>query len=554
MITLLDQRTVGEIAAGEVIERPLSVVKELVENAVDAGASRISVWLQDGGLALIQVVDNGCGIRADELRLAVARHATSKLAQASDLHSVATLGFRGEGLASIAAVAKLRITSRVADQEIGGTVQAHREECSSIEPVAAPIGTRIEARNLFANVPVRREYLRSPSSEFARVSAWLSTFALAYPQITFSLSHDGKSIWVLPADNDPSERLRAVFGKVASDSLVALNTEAGAALSGELNGFVSKPGNDRADRRMQLLFVNGRLLRSSILAGAWTAAYSTFAMSGRHPYGVLFLSLPPEHVDVNVHPTKSDVRLRFGHQVFGAVKASLARTLYVDATARFHEALSLAPSTIDSQLGNPQALFADAELAFAADRRSEPRVLGQVDASFIVAVDDVAVMLVDQHAAHERIAYEKIVQRAGDRAPSEALLVPRTVELDRSQSARLGRVVEALREGGLDIEQFGEGSYRILATPAGYGSRPFDVMGFLDDFADQGRSHDVRERVWASLACHSVVRAGERLHQDEMVTLIRRLQQCENPMHCPHGRPTIVRFGPQEIARLFKRL
>ncbi|MBC5828857.1 MAG: DNA mismatch repair endonuclease MutL [Candidatus Eremiobacteraeota bacterium] len=554
MITLLDERTVGEIAAGEVIERPLSVVKELVENAVDAGASRISVWLQDGGLALIQVLDNGCGIRADELRLAVARHATSKLRQASDLHSVATLGFRGEGLASIAAVAKLRIISRVADREIGGVVQAHGEEFSSIEPVAAPLGTCIEARDLFANVPVRREYLRAPSSEFARVAAWLSTFSLAYPHITFSLSQDGKNVWVLPGGDDPSDRLRAVFGKTAPDALIALNTEASAALGGELTGFVSKPGNDRPDRRLQLLFINGRLLRSSILAGAWTAAYSTFAMSGRHPYGVLFLSLPPEQVDVNVHPTKSDVRLRFGQQVFGAVKASLARTLHLNATARFHQALSLGPRLSDSSFGDSQALFEGAELALATDPRWELRVLGQVDASFIVSADDAAVMLVDQHAAHERIAYETIMQRAGDHAPSEVLLVPRTIELDDAQSARLSRVMDALREGGLDIEQFGEGSYRIRATPAGYGSRPFDLMGFLDDFSDHSRAQDARERVWASLACHSVVRAGEKLQHDEMVSLIRRLQQCRNSMHCPHGRPTIVRLGPQEIARLFKRL
>lgn len=554
MITLLDEQTVGQIAAGEVIERPLSVVKELVENAVDAGASRIGVWLHEGGLELIEVADNGCGINANQLGLALARHATSKLLQASDLHSVATLGFRGEGLASIAAVSKLRLTSRVAGQDIGATVQSHREEVGRTEPIAAPLGTCVSARDLFGNVPVRREYLRSPASEFARVSAWLSTFALAYPQITFSLSHDGKNTWAIPAGNDPSERLCAVFGKGARDSLIALNSDASAGLRGTLSGFVSKPGNDRADRRMQLLFINGRLLRSPVLAGAWTAAYSTFAMSGRHPFGVLFLSLPPEHVDSNVHPTKSDVRLRFTHQVFGAVKSSIARTLHMDATQRFHETLSFAPSSIDTSLSDRRSFFEETEPTPQTDDRPKLRVFGQVDASFIVAADDAAVLLVDQHAAHERIAYEKIMHRAGQHAPSEALLVPLTIELDRAHGARLARVLDTLREGGLDIEQFGEGSYRIRATPAGYASRPFDVMGFLDDFSEQPRAHDARERVWASLACHSVVRAGETLAHDEMVTLIQRLQRCQNPMHCPHGRPTIVRLGPHEIARLFKRL
>ncbi|MDQ6932269.1 MAG: DNA mismatch repair endonuclease MutL [Candidatus Eremiobacteraeota bacterium] len=554
MIALLDEQTVGQIAAGEVIERPLSVVKELVENAVDAGASRIGVWLNEGGFELIEVADNGCGIRADELRLALARHATSKLVQASDLQSVSTLGFRGEGLASIAAVSSLRLTSRVAGHDIGASVQAHREQVGHIEPIAAPLGTCVSARDLFANIPVRREYMRSPASEFARVSAWLSTFALAYPQIAFSLSHGGKSTWTIPAGNDPTERLCAVFGKGARDSLIALNTDASAGLRGALSGFISKPGNDRPDRRMQLLFINGRLLRSPVVAGAWTAAYSTFAMTGRHPFGVLFVSLPPEHVDPNVHPTKSDVRLRFTHQVVGAVKASIARTLHMNATQRFHEALSFAPSSIVPSLSNRRSFLDDTEPAPQTDERPKLRVFGQVDASFIIAADDAAVMLVDQHAAHERIAYEKIMQRAEEHAPAEALLVPLMIELDRAQSERLARVLDTLREGGLDIEQFGEGSYRIRATPAGYASRPFDIVGFLDDFSGQPRALDARERVWASLACHSVVRAGETLAHDEMVSLIQRLQHCRNPMHCPHGRPTIVRLGAQEIARLFKRL
>jgi len=553
MISLLDEKTIGQIAAGEVIERPLSVVKELVENAVDAGATRIGVWLYEGGLKLIEVVDNGCGIPAGQLQLAVTRHATSKLMQAADLHSVATLGFRGEGLASIAAVSKLQLISRVAEEEIGATVAAHGEEASSVQPVAAPRGTSVLARDLFVNVPVRREYLRSPSAEFARVTAWLSSFALAYPAITFSLSHDGKRSWVIPASTDWNDRLRAVFGKSAPDGLIPLNTQASAGLRGDLTGFVSKPGNDRPDRRMQLLFVNRRLLRSSLLAGAWNAAYSTFAMSGRHPYGVLFLSLPPEDVDANVHPTKSDVRLRFGHQVFGAVKASIARTLHVDASARFHQTVSFAPGDIELSLADPTSLFEVTEAGSQTEPAPGIRVLGQLQASFIVAADDSAVILVDQHAAHERIAYETIVRRAEDRAPSEALLVPRTIELDGAQSARLARLLDGLREAGLDIEQFGEGSYRIRATPAGYASRPFDVMGFLDDFAEQPRAHDSRERIWASLACHSAVRAGEKLQYEEMVSLIQRLQRCHNPMHCPHGRPTIVRLGPQEIARLFKR-
>jgi DNA mismatch repair protein MutL len=300
------------------------------------------------------------------------------------------------------------------------------------------------------------------------------------------------------------------------------------------------------------------LLRSTLLAGAWTAGYNTFAMIGRQPYGVLFLTLPPEHVDPNVHPTKSDVRLRFGHQVFDATRRAIATTLRERATASFRDSLSFAPQSMDTSLPHLQMLFdaAPGDPQEPQEYAGGPRlrVLAQLNATYILATDGNALILVDQHAAHERIAYEKIVAAAQEPTPSEPLLVPHTVELSPVQSVALDRVLDLLAEGGLQIEQFGERSYRITATPAGYGSRPFDLDGFLDDLTDEPKQRDVRERVWASLACHSVTRAGERLEFAEMTTLIERLQLCENPMHCPHGRPTIVRMDPDSIARLFKRL
>lgn len=558
MIHVLDPQTIGQIAAGEVIERPLSVVKELVENAVDAGASRVSVTIEEGGLRRIEVTDDGAGIDPGNLALAPLRHATSKLAMADDLESVATLGFRGEGLASIASVSRLRIVSRTAGAQLGASVEAHAESVGGVEPVAAPPGTTVTAEALFENVPVRREYLRSPAAEFGRISGWLSTFSLAYPNVTFSLTHDGKPVWVLPASTDPAQRLATVFGKDAAAALIPLDASAAAGLSGTLRGYISTPGNDRGDRRMQLLFVNGRLLRSTLLAGAWTAGYHTFAMTGRHPYGVLFLTLPPEHVDPNVHPTKSDVRLRFGHQVFDAARRAIAATLRSRATASFRDAVSLGPQSMDTSLEHLQLLFegSPGEAQEPQEYAGGPRlrVLAQLNATYILATDGSALVLVDQHAAHERVAYEKIVAAAADPSPSEPLLVPLAVELSAAQSAALDRVVDVLAEGGLHIEPFGERSYRITATPAGYGSRPFDLNGFLDDLTEEPKQREVRERVWASLACHSVTRAGERLEFSEMTTLIERLQLCENPMHCPHGRPTIVRLDPDAIGRLFKRL
>lgn len=558
-IRVLDPQTVGQIAAGEVIERPLSVVKELVENAVDAGAKRIAVSLEDGGVALVEVVDDGTGIAPEDLPLAVRRHATSKLSVASDLESIDSLGFRGEGLASIAAVAQIEILSRQADEQIGARIAAHAEHAGEVEPAPSPVGTTVRARNLFANVPVRREYLRSPGAEFKRISGWLSTFALGYPGVTFRLHHDGKEVWTIPASSDIRARLSAVFGRTAAETLMPLGVEAARGLQGTIGGYISTPGNDRADRRMQLLFVNGRLLRSTLLAGAWTAGYATFAMIGRQPYGVLFLTLPPEHVDPNVHPTKSDVRLRYGHQVFDAVKRAIATTLRDHATARFRDAVTIspAPQAMDRALPQLQSLFEHApggDLQSGEAASNGLRVLAQLDGTFILATDGRALVLVDQHAAHERIAYERIVATAQQHDPGEALLVPLTFELGPAESAALDRALDVLREGGLEIESFGERTYRIVATPAGYRSRPFDVAGFLEDLTEEPKQRDVRERVWASLACHSVTRAGERLDMTEMATLVERLQRCENPMHCPHGRPTIVRLDSEAIQKLFKRI
>ena len=558
MINVLDPQTIGQIAAGEVVERPLSVVKELVENAVDAGATRIDVSLEEGGTGLVEVVDNGSGIAPEDLPLAVRRHATSKLAVAGDLESIDTLGFRGEGLASIAAVAQLEILSRREGAQIGARIAAHAEIADSVEAAPSAIGTTVRAHALFENVPVRREYLRSAATEFNRISTWLSTFALAYPGITFSLHHDGKEIWVMPATGDMQARLAMVFGKSAAAALLPLDAGAAAGLHGGLGGFVSTPGTDRPDRRMQLLFVNGRLLRSTLLAGAWTAGYSTFAMTGRQPFGALFLTLPPDHVDPNVHPTKSDVRLRYGHQVFEAVKRAIATTLHRHATVRFRDAVTVssAPQSIDASLPQLQSLFegASAHQPEGGNGASGIRVLAQLDNTFVLATDGRALVLVDQHAAHERIAYEKIVEAAQAGAPSEPLLVPVSFELGPAESAALDAAMELLREGGLEIESFGERTYRIVSTPAGYGARQFDLAGFLDDLSGEPKARNVRERIWASLACHSVTRAGERLEVKEMQMLVDRLQYCENPMHCPHGRPTIVRMDSEALQKLFKRL
>ena len=563
MIRLLDETTVGQIAAGEVVERPLSVVKELVENALDAGATRVSVAVSRGGLESIEVADDGAGIDPADLPLAFARHATSKLVRAADLERVMTLGFRGEGLASIAAVARVRLISRTAVSEVAYAVDAHGLEVTQAEPLAAAAGTRVVVTDLFANVPARREYLRAPSAEFARISSFLATLSLGYPSVTFSLSHEGRSSFIFPGGAQIEQRLAHVFGPPSAQALLAIRArETSGAIPIGVRGYVSTPGVDRPDRRMQLLFVNGRLLRSTQLAGAWSAAYSSFALVGRQPFGVLFLDVPADHVDPNVHPTKSDVRLRRPETVHDAVRHAIASTLSHDATARMRDALSFFPPAASGSPAEygyaPEPFdFAPGDATASADdgaRRPGLRILAQLDSTYILATDGNALVLVDQHAAHERVAYESIARRAQNgEAAAEPLLIPYTIELDAAEATRFEPSRESLAAGGLEAEPFGERAYRIVATPAGYGARAFDVRAYLDGLGDDIPGLGPRERVWASLACHSVVRAGDSLEPAEMQALIERLVRCENPMHCPHGRPTMVRIEPDDVARMFKR-
>ena len=560
MIRLLDPETIGQIAAGEVIERPLSVVKELVENALDADANRIAVRVRGGGLAEIEVADDGVGIAPDDLPLALMRHATSKIADARGLTHVDTLGFRGEGLASIAAVARVTIVSRTADAEVATAIDAHGEEIGEPRPMAGPPGTRAIVRDLFANVPVRREYLRSPAAEFTRIASWLATLALAYPLVAFTLEHDGKPVFAFPLGEDLAPRLRHVFGPSAALMVGVHGDQRGV----RARGYVSRPGDDRPDRRSQILFVNGRLLRSTLVSGAWSAAYRTFAMVGRYPFGVLYLTVPPEEVDPNVHPTKSDVRLRHADRVVSAVKEAIANALRRDAVDRLQRSVSFAPppgEVSPTAVTSVQVDWAEPlippQLGNGETERTTLRVLAQIDDTFILATDGEAVVLIDQHAAHERIVFEQLAANARAQAASEPLLVPHTFEVRPEEAERLEATLEVLAASGLHVERFGERAYRITATPARLvhagRSRPFDIADFIECLGDDVRGLDADQRVWASLACHSVVTAHEALSYPEMTALVVQLQRCENPMHCPHGRPTIVRLEPEQIARLFKR-
>ena len=556
-IRVLDDATIAQIAAGEVIERPVSVVKELVENSLDAGAKRIDVELRDGGRALIGVSDDGCGISRDELRLAFARHATSKLSAADELFAIRTLGFRGEGLASIAAAGAVELVSRVAADDLGARVEARGTTVGEPSAAAASIGTKVIVRDLFALTPARREFLKSGKAELARVSAFLTQIAVGWPRVAFSMRHDDRDVWVLPAVTSGVERLEAVFGRDSRGWLAAIVT-APEHRRERVGGHISRPGRDRPNRNAQVFFVNGRLVRSAALSAAWLAGYGSFGMTGRYPFGALSIDLPPEDVDVNVHPTKIEVRFAYPQPVFDAVRSAVARTLREEAPARVFSmpGMPIGPEPASLAMEASNADAAPMPLSFGPSDRAEPRVLAQVDRTYIVLQTGDEMLVVDQHAAHERIAYEALLDGPPLDAAASPLLFPTVVELTPERAAALDEHAAVLASAGIEIEPFGAGVVRIRALPAGYETRRFDLPGILDDLAAEdapreGVAH--RQRMLATIACHSVVRAGDPLSLQEQSALYRRLLRCREPQTCPHGRPTILRLNRDALARAFKR-
>jgi len=565
---VLDDATIAQIAAGEVIERPVSVVKELVENSLDAGATSIVVDCGDGGRASLSVTDDGDGIAPDELKLAFARHATSKLSSADDLFSISSLGFRGEGLASIAAAGRVELISRRRGADFGGRVEARGVRIGDPVQIAAPLGTKVVVRDLFALTPARREFLNSGRAEFARIASLLGQLSLGHPSVAFALKNDGRDVWTLQAVEDPVDRLEVVFGRGARGALVAIEEDAhGIEL---VSGHISAPGRDRSNRNGQVFFVNGRLVRSAALSSAWLAGYGSFGMTGRYPYGALGVRLPPGDVDVNVHPTKIEVRFANQSAVFDAVRRAVARTLRATETARSFAVSSMpldsAENADDNELedvvGRAKLGYAvdaaDAQLSFAPSRSGNGiRMLGQIERTFIVAASDGEMIVIDQHAAHERIAYEAIVDAAGATDTAAPLLFPSVIELTPARAAVLHDAEHELAAAGVVVEPFGDGAYRIASLPAGYEKRRFDLDGLLDDLgADDAPREGVahRNRVLATIACHSVVRAGEALSPQEQASLYERLVRCREPHSCPHGRPTMLRLDRLALAKAFKRV
>jgi DNA mismatch repair protein MutL len=617
MIRKLPASVVNKIAAGEVIERPASVVKELVENSLDAGATRIDVAIEEGGTELVRIVDNGHGIPADELMLAIAPHATSKLVDAADLFRVATLGFRGEALASIAEVSRLRLRSRPADQEAAFEIEVIGGEAGEPSPTAAPQGTLMEVRRLFFNTPVRRKFLKTHATEFGHISEALVRLALPHPKVHFTLSHNGRTVHDLPPTDDVRDRIRVLFGSELADALLPVVSQDDDV---RLVGYVAHPSQSRSHARMQYVFLNGRHIRDRALGHALTEAYRGLLTVGRYPIAFLAMEMPADLVDVNVHPTKLEVRFRESGRHYSHLLSTL-RTRFL--TTNMEHALPTAPATaaysepndaeaedakrqlvnwVQAELENrsasagvmapPRPMEPSVEFGVepdwarsesslsegeplrlhtldrpaapspeaipAAVERGSPAAL-QVANRYLITGEGDSVVIIDQHALHERVLYEQLRERVlNGKVESQKLLVPEPVDLSQEEATALLSDTETLAKLGLGVEPFGQTTVLVTSYPAML--KNISPAELARDMAAQlmagGKKPDRRDVIDSLLhmmSCKAAIKAGDRLAPEEISELLRLRHLAQDAHHCPHGRPSALVLTREHLDRQFKR-
>jgi DNA mismatch repair protein MutL len=664
-IHVLSEQVANKIAAGEVVERPASVVKELLENSLDAGATRIKIQVEAGGKRLIQITDNGCGMVRDDAMLAFERHATSKIKNAEDLLSVATLGFRGEALPSVASVSRLRLETCAAGEAAGTLIEINGGKIFRVEEAGLPLGTSITVRDLFFNTPARKKFLKAESTELSHIASLVTHYALAHPDKHFELHSATNAMLVAPPVAGHSERVYQVFGKETLDQLIPVaatqpleriglpqpppwrrsdpcaagaparegleeeNME-GAAPFGELraHGFVSKPEIQKLNRNSIFVFVNGRLIRDRLIQHALTEAYRNILPPTVYPVVLLFLELPNGEVDVNVHPSKTEVRFRQQSVVHDFVRDSLRAALmkarpvpqfateirahptastsltpgsvgtgdsasapwrasYQPAfagalalqpplalpdTARFQfegsiaiEANAVVPVARPAQIipddGCTPAIVDETEAPSSlAPSLASLKPLGQIRESFILAVSHEGLWIVDQHVAHERVLFERILkQRAAHKVESQRLLMPLILELTPAQQAVYAEISDELARNGFEAEPFGTRSVAVKIAPAGVDAVQVEHM--LHELLDQLSREDqainletVRARIAASIACHAAIKVNMPLERNKMEWLLAELAKTDCPMSCPHGRPVVLRYSLKDIQRAFKRI
>lgn len=570
-IRLLPDEVSSQIAAGEVVERPASVVKELVENALDAGAGQIDIVVEGAGKRLIQVADNGCGIPFPEMHLAVARHATSKLSNAQDLQHINTLGFRGEALASIGSVSRLTVTSHTEGALEGACLKVFAGQIESIAPAGAPRGTLIRVEDLFFSVPARLKFLKTDSTERQQIDTLISRYATAYPGVRFRLEQDGRISINTSGTGNRREALASIYGiDFARQLLETTSTEEGFGLE----GFISPIHISRSNRREIIIFVNGRLIQDAGLSAAFVRAYQTLLMVGRYPLGYLFIQIPPEEVDVNVHPAKAEVRFRSPDMMFSRVQRTVRRTLMTyspipqvetpriwqsiapdgGTSASWETVPAPAPAFQPSSQEYPETLATSGELA---GRLPLLRLVGQIGAAYLVAEGPDGLYLVDQHAAHERVLFERYFGRTRQPIPAQTLLQPEAVKLSPQAARLLDSDLPMLDSLGYLVDPFGPDTYLIRAVPAIFtGIHPQAALQILlEDFEEDETplQAELTARLAARICKRAAVKAGQVLSSAEQTALVRDLETCLSPRTCPHGRPTMIHLSVDLLERQFGR-
>ncbi|OPX83898.1 MAG: DNA mismatch repair protein MutL [Pelotomaculum sp. PtaB.Bin013] len=597
-IIILDEFTAGQIAAGEVVERPVSAVKELVENALDAGASRITIDLAEGGLGRITVSDNGCGMTAEDVQLAFLRHATSKIKSAADLRRVNTLGFRGEALPSIAAVAKVAMTTRVPGSITGTRAELQAGSLAAVSPAGCAPGTTVEVNDLFYNTPARRKTMKNPSAEGALCGELVSKMALARPGVRFELLTHGKRVFYTPGTGRLIDAVTAVYGPGQGKEMIAVS-----AADGELSldAYAGKPSLSRSNRSHLTIIVNGRYVRCPAVVTAIEDAYRGLLPQGRRPVAVLSLTVAPEQLDVNVHPAKLEVRLleekRVSSMVAGALRnvlrgdpvipAAIAergnryhykepgKSIFMQVPAIFspepeQDQSAVNPEPVDTvATGSPVASILPDKTVIPAERYKflEDTVedkkfpilhpLAQLLPTYILAGGEDGLYIIDQHAAHERVLYEECLAGQGN-YPSQCLLVPETLELEHSEASIVIDLLPRFAETGFVIEHFGGDTFLLRGVPsylpAGREKELFlDMVDFFNGKGSVPDQADFFKRLASSIACKGAIKAGEKMPFGAMEALLKRLARAENPFTCPHGRPTIIHLSNRDLETRFKR-
>ena len=588
-IQVLPPEVAGKIAAGEVVERPASVVKELLENSIDAGATDVRVEIREGGRRLIRVADNGSGIPDSEVALAFARHATSKLTDVEDLDRIATLGFRGEALASIASVSQVTVLTRPRTQTLGQFLRVDAGQIILQEGRGSPAGTVVTVEHLFRSVPARLKFLRQPQTETGHIHTVITRYALAYPEIRFTLTSDARRTFQTSGSGSLYDVLIAVYGLDVAEKTIEVSSarepgvrddaveEASKPRPCRVHGYTSTPALHRANRTYITFFVNQRWIQDRSLAHAVAQAYHTLLPIGRHPLAVLLLDMDPAEVDVNVHPTKREVKFRNGRSVFSAVQSAVRHALVEGSPVPI---LASSPRTWPApdwerrqslvSAGQGESDTSTSQLALDLYRPGdEPvpvgpvrlpllRVVGQVGQTYIVSEGPQGMYLIDQHAAHERVLYEQMMAEHKEHAvTSQTLLEPLHLDLDPSLAGQLGEHLGFLNKVGFAVEPFGGTSHLVRAVPAILVVP--DVRAALVDILELLRQGDdplaaqAEERIIAAVCKRAAIKAGQTLTGEEMQQLVRQLEQCESPRTCPHGRPTVLHFTLEQLEKEFGR-